>query len=124
MCVREEHLPAPGPPLLAAGEERVLPALERVAMRDDGGDVDPPPSHQIEIDLHGVTPFALELLDAERVRPDDRDLLEVERRPLEAARHLDAGDDDRAPRRRAPDADLDRLRIAPGIVHEVAVAPS
>ena len=41
--------------------------------------------------------------------PITRDLLEVERRPFEAPRHLDAGDDDRATRRRDPQADFDGL---------------
>jgi hypothetical protein len=45
------------------------------------------------------------LLDAEAVRADDRDLLEVERRPLEAARRLDAERDDRAADVREPQAD-------------------
>ena len=65
---------------------------------------------------------ALELLDAEGVRADDRDLLEVERRPLEAPRHLDAGDDDRAARRRDADAHLDRLREADRVVDDVDAA--
>ena len=65
---------------------------------------------------------ALELLDAEGVRADDGDLLEVERRPLEAPRDLDAGDHDRAARRHDADAHLDRLREADRVVHHVDAA--
>src|SRR5262249_37707741 len=111
MGIREEHLHRSGVPLIAAGEERLLPAIEGGAVSEDRRDVDAPLPDQVEVDLHGMPPAALELLDAEGIRSDHGDLLEVERGPLEPPGHLDAGDHDRAPGGRDADADLHRLRI-------------
>ena len=62
-------------------------------------------------------------LDAERVRADERDLLEVERRPLEAARRLDAGQRRCAPRRFVDaQPDLERLGLADRVVDDVDAA--
>src|SRR5207247_1793081 len=97
--VFEQHLHRPRLTLLATGEERGAPLLQRKSVGEEGRHVDPSARYQREVDLHRMAAPPLELLHAEGVRADDRDLLEVEGCPLEAAWHLDPGDDDRAPRR-------------------------
>src|SRR5262249_60357523 len=72
--------------------------------------------------LHRVLADAAKLLDAERIGADDAQLLEIDRRPLEAFRCFDA--DDRQNPARADDAhtDFDRLRRADRVVHGVDAA--
>src|SRR5205085_1541264 len=53
---------------------------------------------------------------------DQAHLLEVERRPLEAARCTDAGDHNRASALHDADADLERVGLADGVVDDVDVA--
>src|SRR5262249_5943971 len=88
----------------------------------DGSRVDPTARDEIEVYLHRVAPPSLELLDAEGVGADDRDLLEVERRPLEAPWRLHPGDDDRAARRGDAEAGLDRARRTDRVVDDVDTA--
>src|SRR5262245_9530386 len=102
MWEREQDLHRPGRALVAAGEEGLAVLVERVAVGHDRRHVDAPLAHEVEVDIHRVPAFTLELLDPEGIRSDDRDLLEVQRRPLEPARHLDAGDDERAAAIRMP----------------------
>src|SRR5205085_10227555 len=75
--VREEDLHGPRFALLAAREERLAILVEREAMREDRRDVDAAALHEVHVELHRVGALALELLDAERVRADDGDLLEI-----------------------------------------------
>ena len=58
----------------------------------------------------------------EGVRPHDGDLLEIERRPFEALRRLDAGDGDAPARAGDADADLEGLGRADGVVDDVDAA--
>src|SRR5215471_10761902 len=118
----EQDLYRPGRALVPAGKEGLPVLVERVAVGHDRCHVDAPLAHEVEVDLHRVPAFALELLDSESIRSDDGDLLEVQRRPLEAAWHLDAGDDERTARGGDPDADLDGLRVADGVVDDVDTA--
>src|SRR5436190_1038358 len=120
--VFEQHLHRPRLTLLATGEERGAPLLQRKSVGEEGRHVDPSARYQREVDLHRMAAPPLELLHAEGVRADDRDLLEVERCPLEAAWHLDPGDDDRAPRRGDAEPHLERLGEADGVVHDVEPA--
>src|SRR5262245_22006080 len=87
--VGEQHLHGPGRALFAAGEERVAIPVESEAVGEDLRDVDAAALHEVEVDLHRVGAPSLELLDAEGVRADDGDLLEVERCPFEPLRRLD-----------------------------------
>src|SRR5439155_4800558 len=122
IAVREEHLHRPRSSLLRAGEERPAVVVEREAVRDDGRHVDPAARHQVEVDLHRMPPPALELLDAEGIGTDDLDLLEVERRPLEALRAFDTGHDDRSAGCGDADGNLDRLGEANGVVDDADTA--
>src|SRR6185436_3825850 len=106
IAVGEQYLHCAGAPLVAAREQRILPACQREAMGEDRRAVEAAALDQIEVDLHGVPAPSLELLDAEGVRADQLDLLEVQRRPFEAPGHLDAGHHDGATWGHHPDADL------------------
>jgi hypothetical protein len=55
----------------------------------------------------------------EGVGSDERELLEIERRPFEAARHLDAQRDDRPARARHPHSDLERPRRGHRVVDDI-----
>ena len=105
-----------------AGEEGLAIVIEAEAVRQDRRDVEAPGSQQVEVDLHRVLAGALEVLLAEGVRTDQRDLLEVERRPLEAPRDFDAGDDDRTPGSNDADPGLDGLGQPHGVVDHVDAA--
>ena len=59
---------------------------------------------------------------AEGVRPDEPQLLEVPRRPLEAGRRGDAELHERPLLAQDPQADLDGLRRADGVVDDVDLA--
>src|SRR6185437_3257010 len=76
-------------------QHRVLPAVERKAVGNDRRYVQPI-GDEVEIVLHSVLADAVDLLDAEAVRPDDRQFLEVQRSPFETLWFLDPGDDHRA----------------------------
>ena len=78
-------------------EDGTLPLGEREAVRDDRCQVEAV-AHEVEVVLERVLAYATDVLDAERVRADDVELLEVQGRPLEALRCLDAADDERASR--------------------------
>src|SRR5262245_48237518 len=118
----EEDLHRTRAALVAAGEEGVPVALEREAVGQYGGHVDAPLPDEVEIYLHRVPALTLEVLDAEGVRPDDGDLLEVQWRPLETARHLDAGDHEGTAGSGHADAHLDRLGESHRIVDDVDTA--
>src|SRR5207253_4629329 len=89
----EQHLHGAGGPLVVGGSEGLLVGVERVAVRDDRRHVDPMRAEQIEVVAHGVLPLPVPLLDAEGVRADEIDLLEVVGRPFEARGRVDAGED-------------------------------
>src|SRR5262245_11340185 len=91
-------------------------------MGEDRGHVDAAARDEIEVDLHRVATTPLDLLDPEGIRADDRDLLEVERRPLEASRCLHARHHDRTPWGDDAEPDFDRRREPDGVVHYVHAA--
>jgi hypothetical protein len=62
---------------------------------DDRRQVEPG-GDKIEVVLHGVLGHPADLLDAEPVRTDHMQFLEVQRCPLEAPGRLDPGDHQRA----------------------------
>ena len=72
-----------------------------------------PSRDEVEVVLERVLAHSADLFDAERVRPDHPQLLEVQRRPLEALRRLDSADDQRAARGEQAHRRLDRLRGCP-----------
>src|SRR5436190_21261062 len=108
-----------GVALRGDGVERVAPALERERVREHAREVDPTGRDEIEVLLDAVLAHALDLFDAERVGPHPVDLLEVERAPLPPAGRVDAALHQRASRLQQPDADLERLRLADGVVDDV-----
>src|SRR5260370_18411386 len=125
----EQYLDGAGAPRVLQRQHRLVPALERESVRDDRRQVEAA-GHEVEVVLHGVLGDAVHLLDAEPVRPDDAQLLEVKGGPLEALRRLDAGDDERAAGRKQPERGLDGLGRADRVVDDrravlqpVALAP-
>src|SRR5574338_1400613 len=93
----ERDLDAAG--LLAdRSEEGLAPVVERVAVGDEEAEVHLARGAEIDIVLDGVLAHAAELLDAEGVGADHAQLLEVQRRPLEALGRLDADDREDAAR--------------------------
>ena len=64
----------------------------------------------------------VDLLDAERVRPDPADLLEVERAPLPAPGRVHAALHERAARLEHAHLDLEGLGLADGVVDDVDAA--
>ncbi len=81
-----------------------------------------PRGGEVEVVLDAVAPDAVHLLDAEGVGADPADLLEVERAPLPAAGGMHAALDQRAPGPQHPHLDLERLRLADGVVGHVDAA--
>src|SRR6186713_1523062 len=51
--------------------ERVAPARELERVREHPGEVDAPVAHQLQVVLDAVAAVAVDLLEAERVRPDE-----------------------------------------------------
>src|SRR5258708_38317296 len=85
----EQYLDGAGTPRVLQRQHGLVPALEREAVRDDRCQVEAV-GDEVEVVLHGVLGNAVHLLDAEPVRADDAQLLDVEGGPLEALRRLDA----------------------------------
>src|SRR5215467_6332077 len=85
----EQHFHRAGAARVLQRQHGLAPTLEREAVRDHRRQVEAA-CDEVEVMLHGVLRDACYLLDAEPVRADDAQLLEVQRRPLEALRRLDA----------------------------------
>src|SRR5262249_24284137 len=115
---REEDLHRPGATQVVRRAEGVPVVVEPEAMGDDGRDVDLAGAGEVGVVAHGMRAPAGPLLDAEGGRADQVDLLEVVRRPLEAARRVDPRDDDGGAWPGDPHRDLEALRRPDGIVDD------
>src|ERR1700757_3175112 len=125
----EQHLDGAGLPRGLQRQHRLVPAVEREPVRDDRRQVEAV-ADEVEVVRHGVLGRSAHLFDAEAVRADNAQLLEVQRGPLEAPGRLHAGDDERAACREQPQRRLDVLAGADGVVDDggavlepVALAP-
>src|SRR5439155_22316028 len=105
--------------LAGEGGEGVSPAVEGEGVGEHGRDVHPSLLNQVEVVGDAVLAFAVDLLEPEGVGPDEAHLFEVQRGPLEAAGRPDTGDDHRPPSLKDPYPDLERLRLADGVVDDV-----
>lgn len=87
-------------------EECVRVVLERVAVRDQPCDIEPVLSEKIQIDLDAICPFPLRCLKTVGIRTEQREFLEVEKRPLEPFGRCHADNNDGSARVRYPYTDL------------------
>ena len=86
-------------------------------MRDDRGQIQAV-RHEVEVVLHGMFGDAAHLFDAEAVRADDVQFLEVKGCPLEALGRLDTGDDQSAAGGEEPQRGLHGLGRADRVVDD------
>ena len=110
---RERHLQRAAAVLAGEGHECGPPFLEGEAVGEHRRDVEPAVGDQLQVVGDGVLPPALELLDAERVRPGDGDLLEVDGRRLPPLGRGHAGIDQapRSARTRTPTSRVSALAM-------------
>src|SRR5262249_29653827 len=85
----QQHLDGAGAARVLQRLDGLFPAIKREAMRDHRRQVEPG-GDEVEIVLHRVLGHSADFLDAESVRPDDVQFLEIQRRPFKSLRRLDA----------------------------------
>ncbi len=118
----EGHLDRPAVLLGRKHPQGVVPLVEREAVGEHAGQVDPPGLHQIEIVTDGVLADALDLLDPEGVGAHEGELLEVDGGVLPAARRVHPRLHERAPLGQHADPELEGLRPGHGVVDDVDAA--
>src|SRR5260370_42187693 len=91
----EQDLDRSGPSTVRDRHHGPLPVGEREPMGDHRGEVEAVPS-EVEVVLERVLADTIDVFDAEGVRADDVQLLEVQGGPLEALGWLDTADDEGA----------------------------
>src|SRR5271167_3103305 len=79
----EQYLDGTGAARVLDREDGLIPAFEREPVRDHRREVEAA-GDEVEVVLHGVLGHAVDFLDAEAVRADHPEFLEIQRRPLEA----------------------------------------
>src|SRR6266480_3843319 len=115
----ERHLDRAGLVLRGQRSERVTPVVERERVGQHAAEIDSAVRDELQVVIDPVPANAFDLLEAERVRPDHRDLLEVQRRVLPVGRSVHTGLDERSARLQHASPDLERLSLADGVVDNV-----
>src|SRR6202453_4467009 len=96
---REGHLECPALVLPGYGLEGVPPVREPEAVGQHGRNVEPALAHQAEVVGDGVLAYAIEVFQAERVRPGEDQLLKIDGRGLPPLWRGHSGIDEPAPLR-------------------------